>query len=186
MAGSPQQALAYLKPAVRTEAPGPVMDVRREEAPVLRDYGANLLVAYVVDLGNMFTYIQERDLATAGIDADQLHVEAVNNLRRLAHGRVTIRQAGAVSALFFDGNFEASLILLDELWDRDLRQYHGGRPVAALPARDVLCFCDASSPAGIAELRAVVGRVFPKGDHLLTDALLRRQGTTWVPYDSLS
>jgi hypothetical protein len=49
-----------------------------------------------------------------------------------------------------------------------------------------LCFCDASSSAGIAELRAVVGRVFPKGDHLLTDALLERQGTAWVPYERLS
>jgi uncharacterized protein YtpQ (UPF0354 family) len=186
MAGSPDNALAYLKPAAPADAPGPVMEVSDEEAPVLRAYAAGLLIAYVVDVGSAFTYIQGRDLISARINADQLHVRAVENLRLAAEGHVTLRQAGPVWALFFDGNFEASLILLDEMWNRDLRDYHAGRPVVAVPARDILCFCDASSFAGIAELRAVVRRVWPTGDHLLTDSLLIRQSTTWVPYDGAS
>jgi uncharacterized protein YtpQ (UPF0354 family) len=183
MAGSPLEALAYLKAEIPADDPGPVMEVSEQNAPVLRKLVAGILVAYVIDAGNLFSYIQGKDLVAAGIDADQLHARAVENLRRAAKGRVTIRQAGAVWALFFDGNFEASLILLDELWDRALHQYHGGRPVAAFPARDVLCFCDASSSDGILELRGVVGRVWPTGDHLLSDGLFQRKAATWVPYD---
>lgn len=108
------------------------------------------------------------------------------NLGKLAKGKVTIRQNGPTWALFFDGNLEASLILLDEMWDSALRSYHSGEPVIALPARDVLCFCDASSPAGVAELRALVSRLWPEGDHLISDRLFRRRGGRWVPYDDVS
>ncbi len=41
----------------------------------------------------------------------------------------------------------------------------------ALPARDVLAFCDAKSLQGIVELKQLVRRITPKGEHLLTETL---------------
>ena len=183
---SPLEALAYVKAEVPDDDPAPVLSLTAEESPVLKRIGGGLLVAYLLDEGDRFSYVQNRHLRAAGVDADQLHTHALANLGKLAKGKVTIRQNGPTWALFFDGNLEASLILLDEMWDSALRSYHSGEPVIALPARDVLCFCDASSPAGVAELRALVSRLWPEGDHLISDRLFRRRGGRWVPYDDVS
>jgi uncharacterized protein YtpQ (UPF0354 family) len=84
-------------------------------------------------------------------------------------------------AVFLDGNFEASLILLDELWNQRLSQLISGQFAVVLPARDVLAFCDPSSSEGLAELKRIVSRV-AGGDHLLSSSLYRRQQSEWVPY----
>src|SRR5262249_12679430 len=143
-----------------------------------------LLVAYVLDEGNRFSYVQGRHLRAARIAADDLHRKAVENLQKAAEGRVTLREYGPIWSLFFDGNFEASLILLDDLWDVGLREYHGGGPVIAVPARDILCFSKSSSAAGIAEMQAAIERVWPAGNHLISRDLFRRRGRQWVAHES--
>jgi uncharacterized protein YtpQ (UPF0354 family) len=183
MARSPLEAIAYIKGQVPGDDPALRIKLDEENAPVLKRLEGGLLVAYVMDEGKQFAYVQGRHLRAAGIGVDQLHVRAVANLGKLTEGRVTIRQYGPIWVLFCGGNFEASLILLDEMWDA-LSTYHSGEPVIALPARDILCFCKSSSTAGIAELRAAIKRCWPRGDHLITDKLFGRRGRAWVPYDS--
>jgi uncharacterized protein YtpQ (UPF0354 family) len=186
MEGSPLEAIAYIKGHAPAHDPAPIVQLDDENAPVLKNLGGGLLVAYLMDQGDGFAYVQGRHLRAAGIDADELHARAVANLGKLAEGRVTIRQNGPTWALFCDGNVEASLMLLDEMWDGALSAYHAGEPAIALPARDVVCFCNASSAAGVAELRAVIKRVWPQGDHLISNKLFRRRGQAWLPYEALA
>jgi len=131
---SPLEAIACIKGPVPADDPMPALKVEGDNAPVLKRLGCGLVVAYLVDQGDRFSYIQGRDLRATGINADQLHARAVANLEKLAEGRVTIRKYGAIWALFCEGNFEASLILLDEMWDRALSSYHEGEPIIAIPA----------------------------------------------------
>jgi uncharacterized protein YtpQ (UPF0354 family) len=186
MAVNPTAAIAYLKAEIPGDDPAPVVTLDGESSPILKKLAGGLLVAYLIDEGNRFSYVQGRDLRAAGVDAEQLHAHAVANLAKVAAGRVTIRQNGPTWAVFFDGNFEASLILLDQLWDKSLREHHHGMPAVAIPARDILCFCDSSSADGIAELRAVIGRIWPRGDHLISNQIFQRQGGRWVPHEVLS
>jgi uncharacterized protein YtpQ (UPF0354 family) len=65
---------------------------------------------------------------------------------------------GNVFTFLMDGDFEASIMLLDEFWDGEFRKFVTGKYAAAIPARDVLAFCDADSTAGIAELQEVINR----------------------------
>ena len=81
--------------------------------------------------------------------------------------------------MFMDGHFEASLMLLDDLWDEALASYAPNGFIVALPARDVLAFCDAKSDAGIAQLHDMVKRITAKGDHPISQNLYRRQSGTW-------
>jgi hypothetical protein len=90
---------------------------------------------------------------------------------------------GNIFALFLDGNFEASLLLLDDLWDQALSGYAPNGFVIAVPARDVLAFCDQASEEGVGELREVAARLFPGGDHLISPQLFSREGDRWVPFD---
>ena len=85
--------------------------------------------------------------------------------------------------IFLGGNFEASLLLIDDLWDRQLAHLAPNDFVAAVPTRDVLAVCDANSEAGIDELRQIVLRA-EGGDHPLATTLYRRpRGIgAWRPY----
>src|SRR5215467_4423981 len=108
MAVNPSDAIAYLKAEIPSDDPAPVVTLDEDSSPVLKKLGGGLLVAYLIDEGNRFSYVQGRDLKAAGVDAEQLHAYALANLAKLAAGRVTVRPNGPTWADFFDGNFEAS------------------------------------------------------------------------------
>lgn len=174
-----RKAIAYLKaPAPKT---ADAVSLSEQDSPVLRELGNGLLVAYVVDDGSSFSYVQNHHLEEAGIDLIQLHEYGVENLRKIAHEKLKVQEYGPVYAVFLDGNFEASLILLDYLWVERFSRLVQDQFAVALPARDVLAFCDTSSSEGLAELKRVVSRI-EGGDHLLSSSLYRRQGSEWVPY----
>jgi len=168
-----ERAVAYLKPEIPRTDPTPALVLSSDDSPVLRAFATGLLTAYLVDEGEAFSYVQGRDPREVGVREEDLHRHALANLSDIADGKVTIQQSGPVWGLFFDGNFDASLMLLDDLWTHGLRGSVND-PVVAVPARDVLAFCDAGSPAGVTELRAVVQRVWPSADHLLSESLYRR------------
>ena len=86
-----------------------------------------------------------------------------------------------VFAFLMHGDFEASVILLDDLWDGEFRQFVKGEYAAAIPARDMLAFCDSTSADGIAELQRIIQRVQPTGGHLLTKMIYVRRGGRWQP-----
>jgi uncharacterized protein YtpQ (UPF0354 family) len=178
---SPLEAIAYLtsdQPAIEGAAD---LDLDEDELPVLTPFSGGLVVSYALDCEDALELIQAGDLTDAGITREQLHTAAVENLARLAKGRLSLRRTDHCSALFLDGNFEASLLLLDALWDTNLRDCYQ-RPVIAVPSRDVLAFCDISSGAGIEELRALIARVWPGGEHLLSDKLFSRVDGRWAVY----
>jgi uncharacterized protein YtpQ (UPF0354 family) len=151
------------------------------DAPVVRDYGNGLFAVYLVDEGQHFAYVQNRHLASSKFTREGLHECALNNLAQRAQGKAKVQQHGPISAVFLDGMFEASLVLLDHLWDETLASKAPDGFVVALPARDVLAFCNVKSAEGIEALRGVVNRVFPGGDHLLTRTLYRRREGRWEP-----
>lgn len=173
-----RKAVAYLKVQAPREN---AVSLSESDSPVLVDLNNGLVVAYVVDDGQSFSYIQHYHLAEAGIEIQQLHEYGLSNLKQIAAEQLQVREYGPIYSVFLDGNFEASLILVPELWDKGLAHLVQGEFIAALPARDVLAFCDASSSEGIAELRKVVLRV-AGGDHLLTTSLYRRMGSHWTQH----
>lgn len=180
VAVSCSQALPYIKPAL-VNGPGPVLVPSYDDSPTARDLGNGLLVFYVVDEGETLRYVQNRDLSAAGMDATALHGLAMENLAKMAAERMRIEPYGGIFALFLDGNFEASLLLLDDLWDGPLGEHAPNGVLAAVPARDVVAFADAASQSGADELKALIARVTRGGDHLICSGLYRREDRSWKP-----
>lgn len=174
-----RNAIAYLKAVAPDTADA--VSLSEQDSPVMRDLGNGLLVSYVVDEGKSFSYVQNCHLAEAGIDLTKLHEYGLTNLSQIADENLKVQEYGSVYAIFADGNFEASFILLEDLWSRKLSALVQNEFVVAIPARDVLAFCDASSSEGIAELKNIVSRV-SGGDHLLSSSLYRRRGSEWAAY----
>lgn len=174
------KAIPYLKPSLKDARA--TMEVSRADQPVLRDLKNGLLVAYIVDSGDVFEYVQVKDLDRSRLTEEELHSSSVRNLAALMNSKLTIRPYGNVFAVFLDGNVESSLLLVDELWDKKLAHLRQAGFIAVVPTRDVLAFCDASDLQGVTELRRVAERA-ENGDHLITPSLFRRAGTQWLRYD---
>lgn len=177
------RAVAYLKAKASENGAGSVITVSYEDSPVLRDLGNGLLVAYLVDEGNEFSYVQNRHLVAAKASEDDLHHVAMVNLHRLAERHLRVQPLGSIFAVFMDGNFEASVLLLDTVWESCFTEYVRGEYLAALPTRDVLAFGDASNGEAVAELQAVIARMQASGgDHPVSTSLYQRRSGTWVPF----
>lgn len=173
------RAKAYLKAKEFGPAENEV-SLPHRDSPVIKDLSNGLCVTYVVDEGGRLIYLQNRDREASAISEAELHKRSVENLADLARDRIRITPHSNIFAVFLDGNFEASLILVDGLWDQGLAHLAPNGFVAALPARDILAFCDANSAEGITELRQLVDRI-KNGDHLLSRELYRRVDGGWQP-----
>lgn len=157
------------------------MELPDSEGPVTCALGHRLLVAYLVDQGDSFAYVQYRHLAEADMTMEQLHAVAVQNLAALAEERVEVRQYGSIYAVLMGGTFEASLVLLEDFWSEWYSHLAPSGFVVAFPARDILAFGDASSVEVIGELNQVCQRCNGDFDHPLTNTLYRRDGSSWSP-----
>jgi hypothetical protein len=176
-----ERAIAYLKALVDDDDPAPVLTLGHESSPVLRELGNGLLVSYVVDEGQHFKLINNEELEADGLTIDELNDIALGNLADAANARgVEVHPYDSIFAVIAGGNFEASLLLVDDLWDRAFRQFVTGPYAVAIPARDILAFGDAGDPVARAQLRAVIGRAWPTADHLLSDHLFTRSHQGWT------
>lgn len=168
-------------PAVKALLPGgDDTAIRIPDPPVLRGLAPGLVLCYQLDEGTHFRAVQASDLRAGGLTEDELHAGAVENLAAMASEQLRVAPYGPVHALLMGGDHEAGLMAVDSLWEESLASLAPGGVLVAVPSRDILAFCDASSAEGRAELAAVVNRVWPGGDHLITRTLYRRAGGRWV------
>jgi uncharacterized protein YtpQ (UPF0354 family) len=157
----------------------PAISLSRWDSPVLRPLSDDLLVSYVVDAADRLAFVQHRHLEQECVSVDQLHSIAVSNLQALAEEKLAVREYGAIYVALMGGNFEASLLTLDAMWNQWYAHVAPQGFVAVAPARDLLAFCDSSSAQGLVELRRVVERSVDC-DHRLPAHLYRRIGGEWA------
>ena len=127
-----------------------------EDSPVVNPLAADLDVLYAYDLGPCFQILSARGLAALGLTLEELHQAALENLRALnldiqAHGD---ELSGVIIA---GGNYEASLILLPELWDK-IESVVKGNLVVSVPARDMVLFAGDAKQENLAQLRRITSR----------------------------
>ena len=141
----------------------------------------DLWVIYAVDRPDTTITLSESNLAQIGLHRDELRPTAVTNLQRLLP-EIECHGEGPWFSLVADGCYEASLLLLDSLWDR-LEGQVDGDLIAAIPARDTLIFTGAKSLEGLSILRNTAKAIYAQGDHVVSDLLLRRVHGTWKLYE---
>lgn len=155
------------------------LQARSAEPPpenVFDDLNEELVVVYAEDNPKSIRYLTPKNLQDLGVERGELRGLAVENLKRLLP-RIAVHPGPLVSMVKADGNYEASLLLFDELWqDGQIRVE--GDPVVAVPARDVLLVTGSRHPAGIAKLRELAAQV-ARGSpyHLTSELFVYRQGS---------
>lgn len=97
-----------------------------------------LHVAYVVDAGGAVRLLTEGEAREGGLASDELRRAALSNLQtRFGETGVRLAPYGRIVAVLADGNFEATMMLWDDLWPH-LQERLGPDPYAGAPARDIL------------------------------------------------
>ncbi len=175
-----ENAILYLKGTIPDDDESDCITLSPEDEPVFKNYGNGLLAAYLVDEGKFFSYVQYRHLTEAGISKDTLHNIGLDNLVEMVNENLEIHQTDGVFVVILGGNFEASLLMIDELWDDSLAFMVEQSFVACVPARDILAFCDSGSQEGIEKLKDLVDRAWELDcDHRISKDLYFRENATW-------
>ena len=116
------------------------------DSPVELLLKKKLVILYIYEnmVSESFTYVQYRDLNKYHVTEEELVNLGLENLYTLAEKHLLVHSYDyGCYSISLEGNFEASLILLDTLWDISLLSYIETGYAVAIPCRSVLLFCDA-------------------------------------------
>ncbi len=144
-------------------------------AYVTESYNAQLTILYAEDRPNQIRYLIPQNLEELGLTAAELRPLAVENLRRLLP-EIELHRSSSVTRITAGGSYEASLLLLDEVWNGKIVPVEG-EPVVAIPTRDLLLLTGTETPGGLAQLREIASKSMAGSSYRLTDTLfVRRDG----------
>jgi uncharacterized protein YtpQ (UPF0354 family) len=138
---------------------------------------ADLWIVYAVDLPTAIKTLSISDLHELDITQAELRELAVENMRRLLP-EIQQHGSGPWYLLTAGGDYTASLLLLETIWER-LQESVEGNVVAAVPSRDVLLFTGDASSEGVQAVRQRVREIHEDGDHVISQTLLRRISGNW-------
>jgi len=175
-----KRAIAYVKANIPPSQAGEKSLTLALECTSFID---DLNIFYAVNEPQGLVFIEDHHREAESVSIEALGEIGLQNLHSLFRQELEVKKMGAVYGIFVDGNFEASGLLLDELWDQQLRCYVSNSFVVAAPSRDVLAFCDSESTEGINALQKIIRRVHAESEnpnHLLSQNLYQRVDGKWV------
>jgi uncharacterized protein YtpQ (UPF0354 family) len=122
-------------------------------------------------------YLLEHDVASLNVPPGTLREMAVANLHRLAPQAKTYSQYG-VTGVSAGDQYESCLLLLDQLWTKELFAVDGDI-VVAVPSRNALLVTGSNNEAGVAQLALVAREAFATSDYPVSDQLFVRKAGRW-------
>lgn len=155
-----------------------------EDSPVERDLVADLVIFYAFDVGSHYELVANRDLVRLGVSPYELHEHALANLRAV-NLEVRAHQGERTMMLTTGGNYEATLILLPEIWE-SIAEMVRGQIVVSVPGRDLLLVAGDADPENLAELRRVTSNAIERAEKPLSRAFLRWNGAQWEHYSGFA
>jgi uncharacterized protein YtpQ (UPF0354 family) len=154
-----------------------------EDAPIRKKWLGDLEIFYVIDQGNNFRIIQNRDIDSE-ITIEQLHELAVENLERDVEFRFVETSFGG-HGLIAGGDHEAGSICLPHIWKWCSDQVNDDL-IVGIPAKDMITMVPASNPEKIHKLKDFIRELFKDGERLLTKQLFifHKEENKWDLYQS--
>ena len=173
------RTLPWLFPAHALDETAPIHAFGSTDAPISRLLSNTLLIRYMIDEPGVHVFVRERDIDKNA--REQLNARAIDNLRaRAKRQKLRFEPSGATFVAKRDGEHDASLLLLDELWDAPTRVADlDGDIVAVVPARGTLLFTGSSTRGGVPGLRSATAS---KKRELSQELLVRRNGA-WETFE---
>ena len=159
------------------------IEVPDNDLPFCVDYAKDISIFFLNDADDHYEIVQNKHLHESGISEKELLECGINNLRDVLQNIEISKNEGV---LYFSGSgdFEASLLLIPELWEPGLSEHCPNGFIAAIPARDILVVCDKNDEDGTKKLQSIIEKIWPDGDHLLSRSLFIRNSEKWQPVEN--
>lgn len=141
-----------------------------------------LTLFYAVDIGNGFQIIQESMLVDWGLTEPQLFDIAIGNFANLLAGQLQVHGDSNGVMLTVDGNLEAGLVLMDDIWEQ-LEPQIGDTLVLAVPTRDVVMVTGENNEEFLQQMREKAREIYENGDHPLSELLYKRVDRKWEVFE---
>jgi uncharacterized protein YtpQ (UPF0354 family) len=138
-----------------------------EQEPLAESYNNEIVIVYAHDEPKRMRYLMAQE--DIGIERDKLREAAVENLRRILP-KIEMGIVGDVSIISAGGDYDASLLLLDDIWSGGQIKVNGDI-VVAIPARDVLLVTGSRSRNGLKAIRELAAKYVATEPHRLIDTL---------------
>lgn len=144
-------------------------------------YNALLEIHYAEDLPRNIRYLSEQGLQEAGLAPAERRARSIENLRALLP-KVEVHGGKGVYLVTAGGAYEASLLLLDDLWQNPALQV-AGEIVVAIPARDTLLVTGSEDDQGLEFVRRQAADVSKQSAYYLTKQLFIFRRGRFVPFE---
>jgi uncharacterized protein YtpQ (UPF0354 family) len=138
-----------------------------EQEHLSERFNNELVIVYAQDDPDRMRYLTTGE--GAGIPREELKALAVNNLKRLLP-KIEMRRIGDVMLMSAGGDYEASLLLIDDIWSGGQIKVDGD-VVVAVPARDVLLVTGSRNRTALKSIRELAAKYVAEGRYELTDTL---------------
>ncbi len=147
--------------------------------PIVRHlpYGQVVYIVEPTKDAAHFELVQRIDLINASMTEAAFHEAALRQLTEFANSRLELLEHGqSIWELSIGDGCEASLLLLDALWDEVLPQYVGSNFVAAIPHQDCLLVGASTAQATLTALYSSRRQVEQPVQY---EGLLQRSNGSW-------
>ena len=150
-------------------------------APISEPLAGDLWIFYAIDLPDRLQYLTGGQLAAIGVERGELRALAIENLGRLISGVVRIEGNDdlGVYAIYGDGTYESSFLLLDAFWAATSEQL-GAPPVIGVPSRDIVLFARSDDPEATAARRRITEELEAEAGYAISRQLYVRGETGWA------
>lgn len=132
-------------------------------------YNAELVILFAEDTDRNIRYLSDEHLTENGFPKTGRRTKAIENLKSLLP-KLQARGADGIYMLSAGGDYDASLLLFDDLWQTDQLSVKG-ELVVAVPARNVLVVTGSQDAAGLEAARRIVAQAMDQESYTLTDKL---------------
>ncbi len=143
-------------------------------------FNDELVIVYAQDDPNRMRYLTTQE--DFGLSREELRSLAIANLKRVLP-KIEKGRVGDVALMSAGGNYEASLLLIDDIWSSGQIQVNGDI-VVAIPTRDTLLVTGSRSRSGLKLVRELTAKFKAQGPYELTDTLFRYRDGRFTKFGS--
>ena len=158
----------YLKMDILDEGDADKLELITEK------YNDELIIAYAIDQENSISYLTPDDLKKLGIAKDSLLSTATNNLLGKLPD-IKIEGGKGTYMITAGGNYEASLLLVDPIWNKEDMQVNGDF-IVGIPNRGLLFVTGSRDKKGISTIKEMMADSYKTGDYPVSEHLFRWTG----------
>jgi len=150
----------------------------KDQEHLSESFNDELVIVYAEDDPTRMRFLSADE--DVGVSPQELRALAIENLRRILP-KIEMRVGDHVLLISAGGDYEPSLLLLDEIWSGGQVKVNGDI-VVAIPARDVLLVTGSRDRAGVRRLRELAAKLAAEGPYGLTDALFVYRGGRFTKF----